>query len=790
MNIADFSDRLSRYRKGAFAFLGQAALWITLWLGLIHFPQPPSAGLDPSWRLALGYAAQHHLQHGVDLVFTYGPLGYLLPVTNSGGLYLHHLIWQLGANAIFATIIWLFGRAFHGWRLAVYYIFFWAFGVGYGDAVHMLMIMLLGVALLRDPVTARRWLVGLISLMLAILALVKFTNFMLACFAIVCVAGYHLWRRRWFDLGLVTGCFGAGFLASWMLCGQSLANLPVYVLNSLNASIGYGEGMLVYETPLVFFLGLGASLSMAAYYLLTLWRRSDFPKALALMLIAAATSFLNWKHGYIRADGHVFAHYITCLMIAVSYPVVLLDDGPWVQLKGAMLGLAAAFSLVGAWVVSPSSVTDAPAIWNAQLKSSVNALRIVPDFARNSKMEYANISQANTLTGLKSWVGNASIDMMGNEQSYLIFTGLNYTPRPALQSYFPYTSRLLRLNEAFYQSSRAPTYVAQKMDTIDYRLPALDDSLATRYIYRHYTYLTNEAGFLLWRRNPPDPSLDVQTPLESATLTFGQTFRVPKHMEDPIWAEVEVRPSLLGRLRAFFYKAPILTIKVTDDGNSETSYRLIREMARTGFLLHPYFTNNYAIERYERGNDPSRVASFSVELPPGQRKYFQPEISVRLSTLKPFPRAKGPEPTELVQAKFKMFDRIPASVNTLYPAAVLVEDNYEVLSAHPPSAIEFNVDFLATRVSGRFGLAANSYKPPNRTDGVEFILEWVSTSGGATRLFYRYLQPATVEADRGFQSFDVELPKGNGRLILRTTPGPNNDLSFDWAFWTDVKFAK
>jgi hypothetical protein len=789
MNLADSLNRLSRHRQAVLAWLGQALLWLSLWLGLIHFPQPPAAGLDPSWRMALGYAAQHHLQHGVDLVFTYGPLGYLLPVINSGGLYAHHLIWQLGANAIFATIIWLFGRSFHGWRLALYYGFFWVFGVGYGDAVHMLMITLLGVALLREPVAARRWLVGLISLMLAILALVKFTNFMLACFAIACVAGHHLWRRRWDDLGLVTGGFAGGYLAGWVLCSQSLANLPAYVWNSLDASIGYGEGMAVYETPLVFFLGVGAGLSVAAYYVLSLWRRSDPPRALALMLIAAAASFLDWKHGYIRADGHVFAHYITCLLIAASYPVLLMDDGPWPRLKGWLLVLAAVFSLAGTWLISPATLTDAPAIWNYQMKTSVNALRIVPDFARNSRQEYADISKANTLTGLKAWVLHSSIDMLGNEQSYILFAGLNYTPRPALQSYFPYTSRLLRLNEQFYQSPRAPEYVAQKLDTIDYRLPALDDSLVTRYLYQHYSFLTNEAGFLLWRRNPPDPSLDAQTPLLSTTIAFGQTFRVPAHGEDPIWAAVDIRPSLLGRLRAFLYKAPLLNLKLTDDGNSEHIYRLIRDMARTGFLLHPYFDSNYAIERYERGNDPPRVASFSIELPSGQRKYFQPDIRVRLSTLKPFPRVKGPEPLEIFRAKFRMFNRVPDSVKALYTPTVLLEDNYEVLSAHPPSAIEFKMDVPASRVSGRFGLAANSYKPPNRTDGAEFILEWVANNGDATRIFYRLLQPATVEADRGFQSFDVELPKGGGRLILRTTPGPANDLSFDWAFWTDVKFT-
>ena len=774
---------LSRLGGVSVAWLGQAALWAILWLGLISFPQPPAAGLDPSWRMTLGYAMLHQLQFGVDLVFTYGPLGYLLPATNSGGLYVDHLVWQVGANAVFATTIWLLGRSLRGWKLAIYYVTFVAFGVSYGDAVHISMILLLALALLREPVAVRRWLVVLAGAMLAVLALVKFTNLMLAVFAVACVAGHHAWRRRWVDFGVVSVGFGGSFLVGWALCGQHLGNLPAYFINSLNASLGYGDGMAVYETAPVFALGLGAALSVAGYYALTLYGRRDFPRALAMALIAAATSFINWKHGYIRADGHVFAHYITCLLVAASFPVLLDDDGPLRGWKRALLGLTAAFSLAGAYIVSPNSITDAPAIWNYHVKTTVNALKLLPVFVRNSKSEYATVAKANTLAGLKAYVGRSSIDMMGSEQSYLLFSGLNYTPRPVFQSYFPYTGRLLRLNEDFYKSERAPTYVAQRLDTIDYRLPANEDSLATRYLYHHYTFVTNEAGFLLWHRNPPDPALDPVTPLSSTRVAFAQAVAVPTHGDDPIWGEVEVRPSLLGRLRAFLYKAPILTIKVADSANNQNTYRLIRDMARTGFLLYPHFTNNYHVERFEGGDAPTRVTQFSVELPEDDRKYFQSEIEVRFSTLQPFPHTAAAPSQELTQARFRMFDRAPMSVNALYAATPLLEDGHEVLSAHPPSAIEFNVDFPATRVIGRFGLAAASYTPPNATDGVEFTLDWSGADGRSTRLFTRLIQPATVPADRGFQGFDVALPQNGGRLILRTNPGPNNDLSFDWAFW-------
>ncbi len=48
-----------------------------LWLTRFTPPEHPAVPeLDPSWAQALGYALVHGLRFGVDVVFTYGPLGW------------------------------------------------------------------------------------------------------------------------------------------------------------------------------------------------------------------------------------------------------------------------------------------------------------------------------------------------------------------------------------------------------------------------------------------------------------------------------------------------------------------------------------------------------------------------------------------------------------------------------------------------------------------------------------------------------------------------------------------
>jgi hypothetical protein len=343
------------------------------------------------------------------------------------------------------------------------------------------------------------------------------------------------------------------------------------------------------------------------------------------------------------------------------------------------------------------------------------------------------------------------------------------------------------LDEEFYRSSRAPEFVLQKIEAIDLRLPAVDDSLATRYLYRHYTYVLQERGFLLWRRNRPDPALDEEIPLSSTTVAFGQTVAAPDRGDAPIWVEIDARPSLLGRLRIFLYKPPTLNITLTDGHGFKSTYRLISGMARAGFLLYPFFTGNNDVVQFESGNPTIRLLRFSLEMPPAQQKYFQRGIGVRFFMLKPFPHTAGAAEGS-PDALYRPFNHLPSAVNAYFPVSVIEEEGQQALFAHPPSTIEFKVDFPATRLSGRFGFTMGAYTPPNATDGAEFLVKWIGADGRAVTLFDRLLRPATEAKDRGMQSFDVPLPSGGGRVILEITPGPKGDISFDWTYWSRVKF--
>lgn len=59
-------------------FLVLLFLLLYCYLAFLPIPQPIGTNLDPSWRYGISKASIEGLLFGKDIVFTYGPLGYLI----------------------------------------------------------------------------------------------------------------------------------------------------------------------------------------------------------------------------------------------------------------------------------------------------------------------------------------------------------------------------------------------------------------------------------------------------------------------------------------------------------------------------------------------------------------------------------------------------------------------------------------------------------------------------------------------------------------------------------------
>jgi hypothetical protein len=764
-------------------------LYGLLVLSIFRLPVAPDIGLDASWQMALAYAAEHGLQHGREIVFTYGPLGHLMSGVYTGhglGLY---LAWQSGSALLFAAGLYRFGRQLPGWRQAACYLFLGWFGTMYVDAMIMLIITIFG-AMLLQPSRHPRALLSTMAALFAILSLIKFTHFMVCGVFVSVLTVYFAVSRNHRAAILLPGVFLGVFLGGWLLCGQAVGHLPDYVYYSLQLSLGYSGAMALYESAGTLALGLVAAGGALAYLALYFFTAIDRRRAGALVLIIGAALFMNWKHGFTRADGHVLAHFVSVLLLACTYPGLTQDDRRWDRLKQAVLLVAALASLGGIQQVSGSSTSEAPAFWNDRLRQTVTHLLDFPRYHAQLDATLAEAARSVARPGLQGYIAGETVDHLGSDQSITMLNGLNYVPRPTVQSYTTYTPALNRLDESFFRSGRSPRFVLQRYGSIDDRLPALDDSLTQKLLYQHYDYAMEEGGLLLWEKPahlpPPDPAEEKIVGQQS--VRFGERVTVPETGELPVWATIRIPQNLAGRVRQFLYKPPTLRIHLEDDRGEVRDLLLVRAMGEAGFILQPFFPEGADLIAYQLGQPARKIRWFSLHTMPGGESYHGDAIAIELRTIRPFKRASnGLQPD--TPWRFRMMNRVPSRLVTTVPAIDVFLAGEHLLQMHPPSLMEFDISAPVTSLRAGIGLLSpDAYARPDGTDGVDFIVEWVGADGRVERLGSRFLDPKRRLEDRSRQILAVDLGgRHDGKLRLRTAAGPTGNTAFGWTYWTGIE---
>ncbi|HTO03094.1 MAG TPA: hypothetical protein VL069_05295, partial [Opitutus sp.] len=106
-----------------------------------------------------------------------------------------------------------------------------------------------------------------------------------------------------------------------------------------------------------------------------------------------------------------------------------------------------------------------------------------------------------------------------------------------------------------------------------------------------------------------------------------------------------------------------------------------------------------------------------------------------------------------------------------------------VLMMGPPSAVVLDLHEGQQQLNFTTGMLEGSYTS-GETDGVAFHVELLHDDGRVQSVFNRWLQPKSIPADRGPQSFAVPLPpfEPGTRLRLRNDEGPHGNGSWDWAY--------
>ena len=780
MSAKDTSAPAERFNP-----LASLLLWVLIALAAFTFPRPPTLELDASWRMTMGYAFAHGLQMGTDLVFTYGPLGFVM-----GKTYWGQLFWEMIAFQAFqaALVAWLFvsvGRRLSGLHRVAFFAFAVLFGVVYEDALEMIAIALLGwrLVLKADKDEPRTdWLA---AALLALYGAVKFTNLLLAGFAVAIAIGLALYRHAPRVAAHIAAIFAATTVALWLLCGQNPLNIPAYLIASLEVSSGYNNAMSLPTPQAPFVSGLivaGLLLPALAFHVCTSERR---PRAIATAALCAAFLFLNWKHGFVRADGHMIGFFICALLPITAFPRLFGVTNRWIAYL--VLLPAGLFAVLGIEQALPGMARGIIAQQQDRVWSNIHSFTHWQEFRDGLRAKMHDQRVQNDLHDVRDRIGGATVDVLGFEQAIALFNKFNYRPRPAFQSYGVYNAPLARRNLDYYAAAAAPAYALLKIQTIDGRLATMDDPLLLNYFLHAYDYVLEEKGWQLWRRRPDAPAAERVAPrrLRTVSAAIGQFVDLGELSHQPLWVTVDLRPSLFGRIRDFVYKQPLVSLVVEDTAGGTSRYRLPPDAGRAGFMLNPIVENVADFIAFGGGQPARRVARLSVEVDDG-RAWFKSQAEIGLFALTSADTAQRYRNT-LERARLAALGVPPASIKAYAAPAEGRIDGHPVLVAHAPSRIEYSVPAGATAISGRFGILPAAYEGDARTNGAEFRV--VAADGPVERvLFTRYLDPRNNPADRGLQTFSAPLAAiADGRVFLVIDSGPGGDNGWDWTAWSGVE---
>ncbi len=591
---ADAAGSAGERRLGRRERLDRWALTAILALCVLYLlpsnPKYLDTSIDGSWGATLHHFALSDLQFGRDLVYTFGPFGFL-----AQRLYWPRTYWLLcGWTALLAIgLCAAFRRIVLDLDVPMKALaglgFFLLLAVTLATDLHLFLLLLLFVGLALGKGSARVTPLELFVLMLlAVAALMKFVHFVAVPWVVVLsAAAVSLRCGRICRAPVYLALF---VLALWVAAGQRLAGLPAYFRNASEIAAGYAEAMLTtgsgWESAALL-AGMGLTLVS-----LTLADLDGSRGRRVLWLLAIAGLFLiSFKLGSIRQQGTrisvpwVLTTAVAWLAVALPARSKSSPAALW-SVRWIVAGLATLALMVMAELRFEERISGRLVAARHRPFASLRLMRALwsdPDTLRRwHRQRIDEIVAGNPLPPLPG-----TVDLYGDAAAILLAHGLDYRPRPVFQSFSVFTPRLARLNRDFYRSAAAPDWVVVRLEPFRKLPPGFRDSESLLELYSGYEPVKAANQLLVLRRRPPAARRPFFTGIsEERSLSLGESWRMDRTRFGPaVWAEIEVARTPLGKLAHLLYNAPALKLELKFADGRRLKARFPAN--GTGFLLSP-----------------------------------------------------------------------------------------------------------------------------------------------------------------------------------------------------------
>lgn len=585
--------------------------------------RPITTGLDPSWRQALHMAVEDGLRFGTDLVFTYGPLGFLsapsppvgwtsvLALIASGLVYLGLVLLILDGLRRFLP---LWGAAIVALVAARMFAYLPPYEALQVVVFILATNVLLGVVRLPTSVIVVGG--GLLAAV-ALLGKLNVGVFVAAMVGVVAVSVGRPWPR---GLLAYLAALSVSILGLWLVSGGNLADIPPFIGRSIEIVSGFSQAMGTdREPPRYHWIYAAYAIIAATLVWYALRATTDVPRARRIQVLAllAILLFAMWKTAFARGfPAYMFA---TAGLAAIPF---LWSGGRQVALAtlaAIWIGYLAAGPAVATsptgYFNAPSSVRSALLLGRAALPWRVEG---EADLTRQTLRDRYDLP-ADVVEAIGD--GGLHIDPWeaGVAQAY---ADLSWEPLPIFQSYFAYTAVLDELNADRLRSDARPQRILREFTpwtflgvapppgirtlahTIDGRFYWFESPAATLERLCRYEQLV--AGERWQVLGTTGRQCGAPIPLGTVETRAGEPVIVPAPPSDDQFVIVRVHGvegGLVDRIRTALWESAEWYVQVED-----RKFRLVPGTADQGLLL--------AVPSAAQGSEPfafgPRIGSITV----------------------------------------------------------------------------------------------------------------------------------------------------------------------------------
>lgn len=536
-----------------------AVVTLTVFPALVRYP---TTGVDAGYRAGLNLAAQQGLGFGSDLVFTYGPWGFLaFPFMYGSRQWLLVVVVAVLSRIVVVALSYaLLRRSLSRW---------WTFGVLLiglppllPQHIVYIVIALTGGLLIVFAGRDLRW-----GWLVAAGGYTAFIGLVKIDSASICLAVLGLasavscwWCESWQDAmrqavrraATFVGSVVTAGLVLWLVAGQALSDVVPYVRGSVAASTGFASSMGSEEPGRGREYLFAAVLVGAIVVLFVAARAVDRRLRLALGAFSLIVVYLVFRQGFTRHDVHSVAFFV---------PVVFLVGGlvsVWGWRRTLPLGFVA---LVFCYLVSDAMAATRLRVDDRIDEAATTAQHVASgakraEFIDEGRQRLRELYELDP--SLFASVEGATVHVSPDETSIAwAYPDLVWSPLPVFQEYTAYEASLDDLNANRYDSdSSAPQTVLRRPGaSVDQRLSRWESPEASLALLCRYAVVADAGGWVVAERG--DDRCGEPRVVRGGSVSFGEAIELPGVGRDEVLVGrfSGINASLADRARTTLFRS-------------------------------------------------------------------------------------------------------------------------------------------------------------------------------------------------------------------------------------------